>query len=195
MKIRLLLLAVLCWAAPTFASFHLWSMGELYSSPDGKVQFMELRALTGGQQFLTGHSLVATGSAGEHAFEFNHDLPGDTSNKTMLVGTQSFANLHVVTPDYIVPDNFFSQGGGTVTFGEGADRWTYGALPTDTRSLDRNGTTATNSPRNFPGATGSVPASRRSSCPSTCKGCGGTTRTTASRAGASTSSTRPTRSS
>ena len=160
--IRLIRHCLLCAAfacAPAFANFHLWQLSELYSSPDGKVQFVELHALLGGQQFLTGHSISASGSAGSHSFDFDHDLGSDTSGRAMLIGTQSFANLHIVAPDYIVPDNFFSLGSGTINFGPQADIWNYSGLPTDGKSLDRSGSTATNSPRNFSGATGTVPAS------------------------------------
>ena len=143
--------------APVFAAFHLWAFSELFSSADGKVQFVELHALTTGQQFVTGHSIAASGSAGSHVFEFNHDMPGDTGGHSMLIGTQSFAALNVVAPDFIVPDNFFSLGSGTITFAEGAAQWNYSGLPADgSTSLDISGSTARNSPRNFAGTTGTV---------------------------------------
>jgi hypothetical protein len=147
-------------ALPAAANFHLWTMSELYSSADGKVQFVELRALAGAQQFLSGHGISATSPTGvTHDFDFPKDLPGDTGGKTMVIGTQSFADLHVVTPDYIVPDNFFFQGGGSVSFGPGLDNWIHGALPTTQNlSLNRDGTTSVNSPRNFAGQTGTVVA-------------------------------------
>ena len=149
-----LAVAVLGFACgPAFASFHLWAFSELFSSADGKVQFVEMRALTAGQQFLTGHSMAANG----HVFEFPHDLPGDSGGHTMLVGTQSFAALGVVTPDYIVPDNFFALGSGSIVFGEGAATWNYAGLPSDgSTSLNFDGSTARNSPKNFGGQTGSV---------------------------------------
>ena len=149
-----LAVAVFAFACgPVFATFHLWAFNELFSSADGKVQFVELRALTSGQQFLTGHSLDANG----HTFQFPHDLPGDSGGHTMVIGTQSFANLGVVTPDYIVPDNFFALNSGTIVFGEGAAVWTYNNLPSDgTTSLNIDGSTGKNSPKNFAGQTGSV---------------------------------------
>ena len=156
--VRALMLLAAAFTAPAFANFHLWTMTELYSSPDGKVQFLELRALAGGQQFLSGHGLRSSAGGVNHDFEFNTDLGGDTSGKTFLVGTQSFAALNIVAPNYVVPDNFFFAGGGTITFAEGADVWTHGATPTDTRSLNRDGSTGTNSPKNFQGTTGTVPA-------------------------------------
>lgn len=154
-RLAVALSAFACGSA--FATFHLWAFNELYSSADGKVQFVELRALTAGQQFLTGHSLDASGSGGDHLFPFPHDLPGDSGGHTMLIGTQSFAALGVVTPDYIVPDNFFSLGSGTIVFGEGAATWNYTNLPSDgTNSLSFPNGSAVNSPRNFAGQTGTV---------------------------------------
>ena len=148
-----LLLLVLLAALPARATFHLWSIAELFSSADGKVQFIEFEALEGGQQFLSGHNLVS----GTKTYNFTSNLPGDTSGRRFLVGTTSFAALGVVQPDYVVPDNFLSVSGGTLVFAGGADNWTYPALPANgTLSLLRDGSTAVNSPRNFANATGSV---------------------------------------
>ena len=148
-------------ANPSFAVFHLWQMTELYSNADGSVQFLELTALSGGQQFLEGHGLVSRNANGStsNSIQFDHNLGGDTSGRTFLVGTQGFAALGIVAPDFIVPNGFFFTGGGSIDFGEGSDRWTYGPLPGGNLSLLRNGQTAVNSPTNFNRATGSVPAS------------------------------------
>jgi hypothetical protein len=153
-----LLLAALLAALPARAVFHLWSIAEIFSSADGKVQFIEFVALQGGQQFLNGHALTASGGAATaRSFTFDSNLPGDTAGRRFLVGTTSFAALGVVQPDYVVPDGFLSVGGGTIVFAGGADDWEYPALPTDgTRSLLRDGTTPTNSPRNFFNQTGVV---------------------------------------
>jgi hypothetical protein len=73
----------------------------------------------------------------------------------MLIATQGFAALGIVAPDYIVPNGFFAKDGGTIDFAR-VDAWVHGALPQDDRSLNRDGSTATNSPLNFAGATGTV---------------------------------------
>lgn len=152
LRIALLLLALLA-TLPARATFHLWSIAEIFSSADGKVQFIEFVALDGGQQFLSGHNLVS----GTKTYNFTSNLPGDTAGRRFLVGTTSFAALGVVQPDYVVPDNFLNVAGGTLVFAGGADDWDYPALPTNgTLSLLRDGTTAVNSPRNFANATGSV---------------------------------------
>lgn len=143
---------------PASAIFHLWSIDELYSNADGTIQYLELRALAGGQQFLEGHELASTHGGQVHVFTFPQDLPGDTSNRRMLIATEGFAALGLVAPDYVVPNGFFGSGAGQVDFA-GADVWNHPAPPTDgTRSLNRNGTTGTNSPRNFFGATGTIAA-------------------------------------
>lgn len=153
-----LFLAALAAALPARADFHLWSIAEIFSTADGKVQFIEFVALAGGQQFLAGHTLTASGGAGgARSVTFASNLPGDSAGRRFLVGTAGFAALGVVAPDYVVPDGFLSTGGGTIDFAGGSDEWNYPAMPTDgALSLARNGTIATNSPRNFSNATGTV---------------------------------------
>jgi hypothetical protein len=143
---------------PAAATFHLWSMDELYSSADGKVQFLEMTALAPQQEFLSGHALIVTQGSSSHSFTVPNSLPGDSSGHTMIFGTQSFANLGIVQPDIIVPDGFFFAGSATIDWA-GADLWSYSGLPSDGQmSLNRNGTTGVNSPRNFAGQTGTVTA-------------------------------------
>jgi hypothetical protein len=157
--IRRILLSLIALAAalPASATFHLWAMAELFSNADGSVQFIELRAITGAQEFVAGHTIKASSGGVTHSFTMPSNLPGDSSGKTLLIGTQGFAALGVVTPDFTVPNGFFFQGGGTVDWGEGADVWNHPALPTNGNdSLDRNGNAVTNSPRNFAGQTGTV---------------------------------------
>ena len=156
--LQTLLLGTMLFAGHAQGNFHLWSMSELYSNADGSVQFLELRAQTGGQQFLGGHSLSSTSGGVTHTFDFPASLPGDTAGHTMVIGTQGFASLGVVTPDFIVPNGFFFKGGGTVNFAD-VDIWNHATLPDGVLSLNRDGSTATNSPKNFAGQTGSIPAS------------------------------------
>lgn len=142
---------------PAAASFHLWTMNEVYSNADGTVQYLELTALTGGQQFLAGHTLRSSNGTTTNSFSFTTNLPGDSTGKRMLLATQGFASLGLVTPDFIIPAGFIFPSGGTITFAEGADAWAHGALPSGgVLSLNRNGSTATNSPTNFAGASGSI---------------------------------------
>ena len=154
--LSLVLLASVFAMRPASASFHLWTMTELYSNADGSIQFLEMRAISGSEQFFSGHVLSASGGGVSHRFTVPDDLPGDSSGRTMIFGTQGFAALGVVQPDFIVPNGFFPTGGGTVNWAD-ADVWNYPALPTDGNlSLGRDGSTAPNSPRNFAGQTGHV---------------------------------------
>lgn len=157
--LRRTLTILLLWAAalPAAAAFHLWTMNELYSNADGSVQFLELTAITGGQQFLAGHELTSASGATTHTFTFTTNLPGDTSGRRFLVGTTGYAALSgVPSPDYVVPNGFFFPGGGTITFASGADTWNHGPTPSPNLSLNRNGSTAVNSPRNFANQTGVI---------------------------------------
>ncbi|HEX5130027.1 MAG TPA: hypothetical protein VFV90_09780, partial [Usitatibacter sp.] len=160
--IRIVLAALgLAGAIPAQSAFHLFAINELYSNADGSVQFIEMQALAGGQQFVQAQQITTSnGSGATRSFTFPSNLPGDTSGKTFLIGTQGFAALGVVTPDFVVPNGFLFQGGGTVTFAGGADVWNHPPLPTDNRSIARAGNTAqTPTPRNFNGITGTIPAS------------------------------------
>ncbi len=165
------LLVLLAIAGSAHATFHLWSITQLYSNADGTVQFIELKALAGGQEFLGGHTITSSQGSTTHSFTFPSDLPGDTSEttgggyygggstilKSMVIGTQGFAALGVVRPDYVVPNGFLFTSGGTLVYGEGADMWAYPSLPSDgSHALNRNGTTSVNSPVNFAGDGGTV---------------------------------------
>ncbi len=156
---RLLLATLLLLATSAQATFHLWRMEELYSNADGTVQFLELRALSGGQEFVNGHTLTSTSGGTTRIFTFPSDLPADTSGHTMIIGTEGFAALNVVAPDFTVPNGFFFPGGGSIDFAS-SDQWNHGALPTSkaTLSLTRDGPTATNSPRNFRNQSGTITA-------------------------------------
>jgi hypothetical protein len=147
---------VLLAAQGASASFHLIVIKEVYSNSSGNVQYVVLQALTGGQQFLNNHSITSTQAGSTHTFTFPNNLPGDTSNRKVLIASQGFADLGIVTPDYIVPNGFLFQTGGTVNYA-GVDIMAYTALPSDgIHALDRNGSAVATAPTNFAGATGSI---------------------------------------
>ena len=155
------------------AGSHLWRITEVFSNPDGTVQFIELHEIMGAQQewFITHCWLESI--AMEHVFNFPENLTEPTGNKYLLVGTTAFAALPgAPTPDYIIPDGFFSTDGDTLWYGpaQNYDNFVFepGDLPTDgvnsiqiveyapdTDTPDEF-TTAVNSPTNFAGDTGSV---------------------------------------
>jgi len=90
------------------AGFHLWDVNEVYSSADGTVQFIELRALSGFQQNLgtVGVSIRSTNSSGVNTFSFGTNLPGDTSGKTCIIGTSNLASI----PGGITPKEALIKG-------------------------------------------------------------------------------------
>jgi hypothetical protein len=156
------------------ATFHLWQMTQVYSNADGTVQYIELVALAGSQQFLAGHTLTSTQGSTTHSYTFTTNLPSDTamaggdggyggyggmmatSFKSMVIGTQGFAALGVVAPDYIVPNGFLFTTNGTINYA-GSDIFSYASLPTDgSLALYRTGSTAMNSPTNFDGLMGTI---------------------------------------
>ncbi len=158
------LCALLAAAAVTTAnaSFHTFQVDELYTNADGTVQFIELHEAfnADNEQFLSGHIITVKQGPTTHSFTFPNDLPnGNTAGAHVLIATPGFAQLGIVTPDYIVPAGFlFTAGASTVDYA-GVDSLTYPPLPTDgVRSLNRDGTTGTNSPTNFAGQSGSIPA-------------------------------------
>lgn len=148
------------FALSAHASFHTFVINEIYSNPDGTVQFIELReaAGAGGQNFFAGNQLTSSSGAGQKTFTFPSNLGSPaTSGKSVLIATAGFAALGLVTPDYTVPNNFLFQPSGTVNYAS-VDIVNYTQLPGDgTTSIDRNGVPQTNSPKNFAGQTGTVP--------------------------------------
>jgi hypothetical protein len=165
-----ILLVSMAFAGNAQATFHLWRISQVYSNADGTVQYVELMALASGQQYISGHTITASQGGTTHSYTFPSNLPGDsatsmgdgyygmvTSYRSLLIGTQGFAALNVVMPDYVVPNGFFFTTNGTVNWGAGADVFTYASLPTDGRlALNRNGSTMQNQPMNFDGFSGSV---------------------------------------
>ena len=149
-------IALVVSASTARASFHLWVLNEIYSNADGTVQFIELSTGAGVEEFLAGHAITSSQGATTHSFTFPSNLPADTAGRTFLIGTIGFAALGRVTPDYIVPNGFLFTTNGSVNY-TGVDTVSWAALPVDgTLSIDHNGATAINSPKNFAGVTATI---------------------------------------
>ena len=149
------------------ATFHTFDIEEVFSSRDGLVQFIELQESDGvdGNLHFAGNLLTTNGNV----FAYPADLPDTTTaNRFVLIATASFATLPgAVTPDYIIPQQFFEITGDTISIVEIATDVTVdtfdfalaSGFPSDgVLSLNRDGTTGVNSPTNFAGETGSVNA-------------------------------------
>jgi len=142
-------------------SFHLYRINEIYSNPSGTIQFIELAVGPfNGESFWAGVTLRSSRAGDTHTYTFPTHLPSQvTSNTTVLVATQGFADLGIVVPDFIVPAGFLFPAGGTIDFG-GVDAVTHAALPADgVHSVDRNGAVVVASPKNFAGSTDGLPTS------------------------------------
>jgi len=144
-------------------SFHLYHITELYSNADGTVQFIELHGEANGQNLMTNHKITVVQGMTTHEYTFTSNLPSAvTLDKTILLATQGFADLGIVSPDYIIPNGFLFTNGGVVTFPSDQltnDIVNYVTLPTNGISsyFPEGGTTGAASPTNFAGTTGSIP--------------------------------------
>ncbi len=144
------------------ASFHLFRIEQLYSNADRSVQFIVMRQSpsANGENLWEGHQLTST-SPGNTAqtFTFPADLPSSiTANRRVLIATDGFAALGLVTPDYVVPNGFLATLGGMLDYA-GVDQVEYSSLPTDgINAIDRNGAMIQNVATNFAGQSASVSA-------------------------------------
>ena len=157
-------------ASPAEASFHLFDIQEVFSNSDGSVLFIELFTAAGGQQFLSGHSIsFQIDLAVQNTLNLSN-LPSDTANKSFLVGTANLGTLYGVTPDFVIPANFFSAGTNKfINFGPDTDRVNLTLLPTNGNSSlnglianagETSAATSVNAlatPTNFAGQTAVIP--------------------------------------
>jgi hypothetical protein len=164
---------VLLAPPPLQALSHLWKIHEVFSSADGKVQFIELKECCGSteERYLDG--LEFTCETTGKVFTFSRDLTGSTSQRFLLLGTADFAALPgAPAPDFIIPEVFFAIGGDKLWYSEerNYDSFTFGPdkLPVDgihsiqvTDAARDLFTTGPNSPTNYAGQTGAVDVSRR----------------------------------
>jgi hypothetical protein len=154
--------ALLFAASGAFAEFHLFQIEQLFSNADGSVQFIVLHEFTGtnGEHVWAGHSLVSMHAGSpNNTLTFPNNLPSAaTANKRVLVGTQGFAALGIVTPDFTVTNGFLPTNGGTLSYA-GVDSVNFAALPTDgVTAINRNGVMIQNLATNFAGQSASVTA-------------------------------------
>jgi len=165
-----LLLALVLMAPQAAATFHTFQIDEIYTNVDGTVQYVVLHEAAGmnGQNFLSGHTFTATAGGMTQTYTFPVDLPGGmegyyymaspTANRRVLIATQGFKALGIVTPDYVIPNGFLPLANGTINYA-GVDQVTYTSLPTDgTSAINRSGTIIQNVAINFAGDSGSVAA-------------------------------------
>ena len=141
-------------AFPAAAEFHTFVIEEIFSNADGTIQYVVLHESLGfnGENFLGGQTFTATSGMTTNTYVFNRDLPGGemgggygmpmpspTAHARVLIATQGFAALGLVTPDYVIPNGFIPLANGTINYA-GVDQVSYTALPTDgTSAITRTG--------------------------------------------------------
>jgi len=159
--LRLLAWVLVLATSNSFAAFHLFQIDQIYSNATGTVQFIVLfePVPTPGEDQWGGQSLRASGPGGTQTYVFPSNLPkGATGGKRVLVATEGFAALGIVTPDFVVPNGFLAIGGGTINYAD-VDLVTYSALPTDgVSAVSRFGAVFQNRATNFAGESASVGA-------------------------------------
>ena len=141
------------------ATFHTFQIQEVYSDASGAVQYIVLRESedSDGEHLFKTHGISSSSGAAYLRVPFPTNLPNNrTAGKYVLIGTQSFAALGLIAPDYLVPDGFVHLTNGLIDFAN-VDEMAYPALPTDgVNALYRDGTSKPNLATNFAGATASV---------------------------------------
>ncbi len=155
-----LVLAATLATLPALAQtqYNQWVISEIFSTRDGKIQFIELEALGSFQDDLLGQVIRGYDGGYTRDYVFPYNLPSDSAGHKVLLGTQGFADLHIVTPDYIIPDGLvFPFFGGAILFGA-YDSFYHPEIPEPPLSMYRDGTPGMNTPTNFAGHTATVPA-------------------------------------
>ena len=139
------------------SAFHFVQINEVYSNASGTVQFVELTMLAGGQTFFSGQTISSTQGGSTKTFTFPNNLSRGVAGAKVLIGTTGYAALAgVPAPDYTVQNGFIFTSNVTINFA-GVDFVSFPSIPTDgTLSIDRSLATATNTPTNNAGATGTV---------------------------------------
>lgn len=158
------LASLVAWSSapmPAPPGSHLWIVNELFSSPDGTIQFVELWECCGStiETQMAGKDVYSDATG--NTFTFPSNLTGNTAYRYLLLGTAGFAALSgAPAPDHILPNGFFSTQGDTVRwhiYPNATLAFTAGQLPTNgLHSLNFDGSIGINSPTNWAGQSGSV---------------------------------------
>jgi hypothetical protein len=153
------------------AEFHTFQIDQIFSNADGTIQFVVLHEIAGlnGENFLGGHTFTSTQGGTMQTYTFADNLPGGsmgyygstpspTAFAHVLISTQGFADLGLITPDYVIPNGFLPLMNGTLNYA-GVDQVSYAALPTDgVSAINRSGMVIPNLAMNFNRQSASVSA-------------------------------------
>jgi hypothetical protein len=116
---RLFLSFCLLGASAARAEYHTFQIEELFSNADGTIQYVVLHEAFGmnGENLWVGHALASGNGTSSNTFTFPNNLPGgpcgyygctqsQTANARVLVATQGFAALGLVTPAPVTAQAF-----------------------------------------------------------------------------------------
>jgi len=152
--------AALALAANAGATAHLFVVDQVYSNADGSIQFIVFLQSppANDEHEWKGHVLTSIHDGVSRTLLYTHDLPSNlTRNRRVLVATKGFADLGIVTPDYVMPDGFLGTGQGRIACCDGYE-FGYASLPIDgVSALDGTRAVVPNLATNFAGASASVP--------------------------------------
>ncbi len=152
--------------SPAGAASHSWRVNEVFSNADGTIQFIELKECCGfAAENAVGLKRIVSQATG-NVYVIPGNVAGSTAAKSLLFATAGYAALGGPQPDFPLnplPDGFFDVTGDTVRYGINppANQYSFfnfGAVPTDgCNSMNSTGpAVATNTPKNFSNATGTV---------------------------------------
>src|SRR3981081_2736912 len=116
--------ALALWAASAAAEFHTYKIEAIFSNAEGTIQYVVMHESQGmsAKNFWMGNSLASTHLGTTQTYIFRNNLPGvmcgyygcgggGTPNTRVLIASQGFAALHLVTPDFIMPNGFIATDG------------------------------------------------------------------------------------
>ena len=151
-----------------------WQLDQLFSNQTGDIEFIVVHEFqnNNNQQALSGSTFASLFSAASHGhstgdvttYQVPNDLPSNqTAGKRFLIASQGFADLGIITPDYVFPNRFMASAAGTLSLyksiAQPYDFIQYPGLPQDGGSaIYRDGGTRQNMAINFAGQTATVPA-------------------------------------
>jgi len=135
-----------------YSESRTWEIVQAYSTDSGAVQFIELYfagdcgAALPALPVLADQTLIASDGNAAHRFTFasnanNYSDGWDVSIggpfcgrlSTVLIATQGFADLHIVEPDFVVPNGFLFLPSGLVRLG--VSEFRYDKVPAGSPSM------------------------------------------------------------
>ena len=149
------------FAGPVAADFDQWRISEIFTNADATIQYVELESTATNQGDVAGLVITAMDAGGQqqNIATLVNDLSGDTSNRNLLIATESFAELTGLSPDLLVPDGFLFTEGGSINFANGTATIEYAAnqFPKNgVQAIDGNGVAISPGPTNFAGLSATV---------------------------------------